>query len=140
MRTRFRRVLISGIAVLALAACQSDEEKISDHTSRGDAYRESKDFAAAIIEYKNVLQLDPNHAQAHYALAGTYLANKQTKEGFWELRESVRLDPDNIEARVQLGQLLLLARDSEEALVQSDAIIESGESLISGYLVRWLRK
>jgi tetratricopeptide (TPR) repeat protein len=94
--------------------------------SRGSAYQKAKDYPAAIIEYKNVLQIDPNNAAAHWGLAKGYLANQQIQEGFWELRETVRLDPDNKDAREQLSQLLLLGGDPDEALAQAEELISRG--------------
>src|SRR5262245_13408083 len=73
MRPHTHRLSILALLLLALAACQSDEAKIAEHMARGDEYAEQKKQAEAIIEYKSVLQLDPNHAAAHYALAKAYL-------------------------------------------------------------------
>jgi tetratricopeptide (TPR) repeat protein len=97
-----------------------------EHLSRGSDYQKAKDYPASIIEYKNVLQIDPNNAAAHWGLAKGYLANQQIQEGFWELRETVRLDPDKNDAREQLSQLLLLGGDPDEALVQSEELISRG--------------
>ncbi|MCC6643031.1 MAG: tetratricopeptide repeat protein, partial [Deltaproteobacteria bacterium] len=73
--SRSRR-LASLCAVLALAmggsllgACQSQETKISEHQERGEQYAKDGKYAEAVIEFKNVLQLDPNQAKAHYGLA-----------------------------------------------------------------------
>jgi len=111
---------------LALAACQDDEARVAEHLSRGAEYQKGNDYAAAIIEYKNVLQIDPNNAAAHWGLAKGYLANQQVPEGFWELRETVRLDPDNLDAREQLAQLLLIGGDPDESLLQAEELIERG--------------
>ncbi|HXV37081.1 MAG TPA: tetratricopeptide repeat protein [Myxococcota bacterium] len=126
MRSISKRILILAGCALALAACKDNEERIAEHLSRGAAYQKAQDYPAAIIEYKNVLQLDPNNAAAHWGLAKGYLANQQIPEGFWELRESVRLDPDNEDARVQLSQLLLLGGDPDEALAQAEELIARG--------------
>ncbi len=126
MRSIPKRILVLAACSLALGACRDDQEKIADHLSRGSDYQQQKDYPAAIIEYKNVLQLDPNNAAAHWGLAKGYLANQQIPEGFWELRESVRLDPENDEARAQLAQLLLLAGDPDESLVQAEELISRG--------------
>lgn len=134
MCSKFTHQLIRVAFVLILAACQGDAEKIADHLDRGDQYAEAGDPAAAIIEYKNVLQIDPNHVAAHFGLAKAYLVNKQVSEGFWELRETVRLDPERSDARSQLAELLLLAGDPEEALVQSDELVSREVS--AGYLLR----
>ena len=118
MRRIVTRIGVLVACSLVLGACQDDGEKIVEHLGRGSAYQKAKDYPSAIIEYKNVLQIDPNNAAAHWGLAKGYLANQQIQEGFWELRETVRLDPDNKDAREQLSQLLLLGGDPEEALAQ----------------------
>jgi tetratricopeptide (TPR) repeat protein len=120
------RIVVLAACSFALGACQDDEEKAGEHLERGAAYQKAQDYPAAIIEYKNVLQLDPNNAAAHWGLAKGYLANQQIPEGFWELRETVRLDPDNLDARAQLSQLLLLAGDPDEALAQADELLSRG--------------
>ena len=81
-----------------LLGCRSDEQAIAEHLQRGEDYQNDKKYAEAVIEYKNVLQIDPNHADAHYGLAKSHLQLGQAKEGFWELRETVRLDPKNYDA------------------------------------------
>jgi tetratricopeptide (TPR) repeat protein len=128
------RILVLAACSLVLGACQDDGEKVVGHLSRGSEYQQTKDFPAAIIEYKNVLQIDPNNAAAHWGLAKGYLANQQIQEGFWELRETVRLDPDNKDAREQLSQLLLLGGDPDEALAQAEELISRGGE--RGHLLR----
>jgi tetratricopeptide (TPR) repeat protein len=133
---RFRGPVIIATAALALLGCQGDEAKIAQHMERGDAYLESKDYAEAIIEYKNVLQIDPNQASAHWGLAQSYLQNQQPRQGFWELRETVRLDPSNLEAKLQFAQVSIYAGELEEALKQTDEVVAADPSMVTAYLVR----
>jgi tetratricopeptide (TPR) repeat protein len=126
MRRIVTRTFVLTACSLVLGACQDDGEKVVEHLSRGSDYQMERNYPAAIIEYKNVLQIDPNNAAAHWGLAKGYLANQQLQEGFWELRETVRLDPDNTDAREQLTQLLLLGGDPDEALVQAEELISRG--------------
>jgi len=126
MRRIVTRILVLAACSLVLGACQDDGEKLAEHLRRGSDYQAAKDYPAAIIEYKNVLQIDPNNAVAHWGLAKGYLATQKIQEGFWEIRETVRLDPDNLEAREQLSQLLLLGGDPDEALAQAEELISRG--------------
>jgi len=123
IRPRF--VLALGLALLVLTACQDDATRIADHRARGEAYAENEEYAEAILEFKNVLKLDPNDAAAHYGLATTYLAQKDARRAYWELEETVRLDPENVEARLQLAQFLLFQKDEdkERAIASADAIL-----------------
>ncbi|MBW2693387.1 MAG: tetratricopeptide repeat protein, partial [Deltaproteobacteria bacterium] len=77
MRRMLTRILVLAACSFVLGACQDDEEKAVEHLERGSAYQKAQDYPAAIIEYKNVLQLDPNNAAAHWGLAKGYLANQQ---------------------------------------------------------------
>ncbi len=135
MRVRsFWIVAMSGVVLLA--GCRSDEQAIADHLKRGEEYQKEKKHAEAIIEYKNVLQIDPNRADAHYELAKAFLQLGQAKEGFWELRETVRLDPKNHEAAVQFGQISIYAGELEEALKRADGVLADDPKNEKAWLVK----
>ena len=86
MRSSISAKLASGLVVAALlffAACKSDEEKLTDFLERGRAAIEAEKYDEAIIEFRNVLQVDPNNAESHYALAKAYLARQMLKEAYF---------------------------------------------------------
>ncbi len=124
------------IPLLWLTACQDDAAKLTEHISRGESYVEEEHFPEAVIEYRSALQIDPNHAGAHFALAHTYLRLGKAREGFWELRETVRLDPANHEAKLEFSQLAIFAEEHEEALKQTESVIADDPPNIRAYLVR----
>ena len=129
-------LVVIGALLLGTAACQSDEEKLAGFLESGNEALDAEEFEEAVIEFRNVLQLDPNHAEAHYALARSYTALQKLKEAYWELHESVRLDPSNTDARVSFAQFSLIAKDYEEVLTQTEAILESEPSRASAYTLR----
>ncbi|MEZ4218784.1 MAG: tetratricopeptide repeat protein [Myxococcota bacterium] len=129
-------VLSAAALCLALAACKSDEQKLAEFLDRGKQALDAEKYDEAVIEYRNVLQLDPNHPEAHYALARSYTALQKLKEAYWELHEAVRLDPSNIDARVSFAQFSLLAKDYEEVLAQADAIVAQEPDRASAYTLR----
>lgn len=133
-----RALLSVGVAALfvGLPGCKGDEEKVAAFMQRGDEYREGEKFKEAIIEYRNVLQIDPNHALAHERLAESYLKNQQVKEGYWELSETVRLDPGNLEARTNYAALSLAAERYDEVLDQADAILEIDPLRSSAWILK----
>ena len=134
---RFRSFpLVLFVAGALLAGCASDEESLAAHYQRGEEYREGGDLDEAIIEFKNALQIDPNHAKAHYGLAQTFLAQGKAREGFWELRETVRLDPSNHDAAVQFAQISIYAGEIEEALERADAILAESPEDEKAWLVK----
>lgn len=134
---RSLRAVFLGLACAAfLAGCQSDEAKLAGHLTRAEEYAKENKHGEAIIEYKNVLQIDPNHAAAHFGLAKAYLATNKLREGYWELRETARLDPKNLDAKLQYGQLARLAGEHEEALQQADDVIAADPAKFEAQILR----
>jgi tetratricopeptide (TPR) repeat protein len=128
--------LVLFVASALLAGCASDEEALASHYQRGEEYRESESYDEALIEYKNALQIDPNHADSHYGLAQTFLAQGKAREGFWELRETVRLDPANHMAAVQFAQISIYAGEIEEALERADGVLADAPDNERAWLVK----
>jgi tetratricopeptide (TPR) repeat protein len=105
-----RRAARAGV-VLALVlgvACADDATRLESHRARAEVYFEEEKYPEAIIEFKNVLQIDPNDVVAHFGLARAYLAQGGGRAR-WELQETVRLDPTHDEARLLLANLLFYA-------------------------------
>jgi tetratricopeptide (TPR) repeat protein len=109
---------------------------MQEHMTRGQDFAEAERFQEAIIEFKSVLQIDPNVGDAHYGLAHAYLRMNRPREGFWQLRETVRLDPANHEAKLEFSQLAILAGEKDEALRQASAVVEADPSNVRAHLVK----
>lgn len=136
MRIQIVRASVVALSALLLAACQSDADKVAEHLSRAQEYYDAEQWPEAIIEYKNVLQVDPNHAEAHWKLSQSYLKSDKSREGFWELRETVRLDPKNHDAKLQFAQISIYAGELEEALARSDEVIAEDPNRSDAFLVK----
>lgn len=140
---RIRLLSAPGLLCLALLAavplgCQDDASRLAEHMARGDQSLEDEKPNEAVLEYRNALQIDPNHAAAHFGLAKAYLAQRDVRKAYWELQETVRLDPENLDARIALGQFLLLGGEDEfnQALEQADAILEREPGRWEAYVIR----
>jgi tetratricopeptide (TPR) repeat protein len=112
-----------GLALLLWAGCSSDQEQFAGFMEQGEHYSEQKQWEEAVIEYRNALQVDPNSAEAHHALAKAYLQSGRVREAYWELHETGRLDPTNVEAQLAYGELSLAAKESEAALEAADGVL-----------------
>ncbi|MFQ5415886.1 MAG: tetratricopeptide repeat protein [Myxococcota bacterium] len=130
------RIVAAALAGLLLFACQSDEEKLAEHMSRGDAYFDNEKYGEAIIEYMSFLQIDPNDGVAHYKLSKALFKTNKVREGYWELRETVRLDPANLEAKIELSIMLLFAKEYEEALEQIDEAVAVDPGKVRAHAIR----
>ena len=121
----FRRACALLATALILAACQDDAERLAEHRRRAEAYLEEEKHAEAIIEFKNMLQVDPNLADVHHGLAKALIGEKKIRQAYWELQETVRLDPSNLDAKLEYGQFLLYGKESEieNALTQAEEVL-----------------
>ncbi len=132
-------VILFCFALLVLIGC-SQEAKKERHWRRAEKYFSENKFREAIIEYKNVLQIDPNSAAARHKLGLAFLRTGQFREAFGELSKSVELDPELIDARIQLGNLYLLSRDGPKAREQAEKVLSKDPNNPSGRLKGTLRK
>ncbi|MDP6981331.1 MAG: tetratricopeptide repeat protein, partial [Myxococcota bacterium] len=130
------RALIIAALPLMLTACESDEEKLAAFYAQGEDYAEQEKFQEAVIEYKNVLKINPNHADTHYELAKAYMNLGRARDAYWEMSETVRLDPSNTEAGLSFGALSLVANDGEQALAMGDLAIKNEPENPQGYILR----
>ena len=126
----------TAVAALLLAACQSEESKVAQHLARGQEYSDAEKWDEAVIEYKNVIQLDPNNVEGHWKLSQAFLKSDKPREGFWELRETVRLDPKNHDAKLQFAQISVFAGELEEALARAEEVIAEDPQRSEAYLVQ----
>jgi tetratricopeptide (TPR) repeat protein len=130
------RIFALSACMAALVACENEQQRLTEHVERAEKFAEEEKHAEAILSYRNVLQLDPNFAPAHYGLAKSFIATRKPREAYWALHETVRLDPSNREARLIYTQLLLLAQQNEQALEQAGALVASDASDPTGHLMR----
>ena len=137
MLSPFRSFFLLVVCVSFLGlACQSDEEKVAGFMQSGEAYLETGSLDEAVIEFRNALQLDPNLAVAHYALANAYLELRRGNEAYWEFSETVRLDDGNVEAWLKLSGLSLVLENFEETVEQADQVIGLDPSKSSAYVLK----
>ncbi len=127
---------VAAIVLLLLGGCQSDEERLSTFLERGEEYVNADQAPEAIIEFKNVLQLDPENAAAHEALSLAYLKVEKPREAYWEMSETVRLDPQNVDARLRYGTVSAAIGDYDLSLEQAEAVLAIDPTNSAAYIIR----
>jgi tetratricopeptide (TPR) repeat protein len=108
----------------ALFGCSSKEEKKARHLEKARQYLEKNELQKAVIELKNVIQLDPANDTAQYELGETYLKLKQGNEAFQAFSKAVSTNPDNMKAQLKVGQILLLGRRAADARKKAELVLE----------------
>jgi tetratricopeptide (TPR) repeat protein len=136
------RITLVLFLLLMCAGCSSKEEKKAKHLEKAKEYIEKSEFKKAVIELKNVVQLDPKNDAAYYELGETYLKLKQGKEAFQSFARAVSSNPGNLKAQLKMGQIFLLGKRTEDARKKAELILEKSPddiealSLLSGVQVQ----
>ncbi len=115
--------------------CGSDEEKEAEHHKRAKEYIEKEEFKNAVIELRNVVQLNPKNDAAYYELGEAYLNLKQVKEAFQAFSQAASINADNLDAQLKIGQILLLGEKTEDARKQAEVILEKSPGNIDALLL-----
>ena len=133
-----RALVLAGITIivassLPLQGCSkfSPEAKKETHRQRGLAYFEKGQFQEALIELKNLIQIDPKDADGHYRLALTYiklggLPNLQAAYG--ELSKTVELDAANQDAQLKLAEMYLASQQPTKARERAEVVLASARA------------
>lgn len=86
-------------------------------TVRSSEYGEKKDPGRAILEYRRLLQLEPDNADAMVNLGNIYYGmGKMRKARHWYL-EALMVDPDHVEGNYNFANLLDEQGEVEPAIV-----------------------
>ncbi len=135
-------VMLVSFTLFFGSGCASKEEKKAKHFEKAKEYISKNELKKAVIELKNVVQLDPQHDAAYLELGETYLKLKEPREAFQAYTRAVSANPDNLKAQLKLGQMLLLGRQTEEAKKKAELILTKSPdsvealSLLSGVQVQ----
>ncbi len=113
-------VLIS----LALAACESDEERANAFYESGLELLEQGEVARAVVEFRNVLAIDENHREARSIYAKSVLELGEPREAYAQYLRLVEQYPDDVDGRVVLSELSFQNNSFEEFERHSIAAIE----------------
>jgi Tfp pilus assembly protein PilF len=119
--------MLVAILFVQCIGCASKEEKEARHLERARQYVEKTEFKKAVIEFRNVVQLDPENDAAHYELGETYLKLQQGREAFQSFSRAVSVNPENMKAQLKMGQILLLGKRTEEAKKKAELVLEKSK-------------
>ena len=115
MKTGLFRATAVLSLVIFLSACESSEERAEKHFQSAVALLEAGDVERAMVEFRNVFQLDDDHREARVAYANAVLSQGRTAEAYNQFLRLVEQSPDDFDSRRSLAELAVLAQSWEEA-------------------------
>lgn len=128
---------VAAVMAAALTACSSDPQaEAREYLERGNRQASTKQFAAAIIEYRRAVQADPRLGEARLQLAHAYAS---TGDGANALREYVRaadLLPENQDAQRRAGAFMLLAGQFTDAQGLADRMLKRDPNNVEAMVLK----
>jgi len=91
--------------LLLLLACSPGSREAS-FLKRGKHYLEKRDYARAVLEFRNARQIMPQDAEPYYQEGLAYLGLGNRSSAFQSLSKAIQLNPKHVSAQVKLTELL----------------------------------
>jgi putative PEP-CTERM system TPR-repeat lipoprotein len=114
-RTREWTILLVVGMVVAAGCSRSPEVRKSRHLERGDSYAARQQYREAVLEYRNVLRIDPTNERAVRQLGVVHYELGELAQAFRYLLKAEELAPDALDIRVKLGAIYFLGDKPQEA-------------------------
>ena len=132
------RKLITALAVVALlvAGCQTKEERAAGHQQRAESYYEQEQWDEAKIELLNLIQVDPENAEARERLGEVRVKLGEYGDALWQYQEAVRLQPDRSEWRVRLATLEFASGRMDRASEHVSYVLEREPRNVEALMLR----
>ncbi len=123
MENKFLKLVFTISLVIMIVSCGGEDARKAKYYEKGKAYYEQGDYDKAKVELKNVLQIDPKFADAHYLFGEVEEKNKNLRAAYVHYYKAAEIDDSNLDAHNKLARLYLLSGDLEKAQEQLDAIV-----------------
>jgi tetratricopeptide (TPR) repeat protein len=93
-----------------------EETTVDGHSIRGSEYYNKGMLDEAIEEFKEVLEIDPDDAEAHYNLGNAYVDKEMFEEAISAYKKAIELNPEFIDAYLNLGMVYLNKDLTDDAI------------------------
>ncbi|WP_308918164.1 tetratricopeptide repeat protein [Jannaschia sp. LMIT008] len=130
----FRFLLIPALA-LALAACNSSEERAAEFFRSGLELREEGDLNRAAIEFRNVFRYDGEHRDARLNLAEILLEQGKVPEAYGQYLRLSEQYPDDLDIRTAMALIAIEARQWDEAERHGRMVVDGGVDTLDARVV-----
>jgi tetratricopeptide (TPR) repeat protein len=129
---------LAGVLLLlsVISGCGNAEQSANKYLESGKNLIAKGELAKARLEFKNALQVDPRLAEAFYQLALLDEKDQKWQPMFKNLQTVESLNPQHIEAITKLGQVNLLAGNTEVAAAKAAIALELNSKYIPALLLK----
>src|SRR5262249_39549479 len=123
--TASRFVIVCMLTAAAGTACHRDSRAASRAAfARAEQYAGAGDDGAAIIEYRNAIQLDSQFGDAYNTLSLAYSRTRNATEAFRASVRAADLFPNNVDIQLRAIEFLLKARQFDDVRARAQAVLK----------------
>jgi tetratricopeptide (TPR) repeat protein len=130
------RVILLCLAALIVVGCGGAEQRKAKYLERGKEYFAQESYDKALVELKNVLQIDPKDAEAYYLLGKVEEQKENWQQAFGNYSRAVELNPNHTNALYKLGLVYYLTGDTGKASEKVDEILKIQPNNLYGRTLR----
>ncbi len=107
--------LLAVAALLALTACNlSPDAKEASYLEKGKKEFAKRNYAVAVLQFKNASEAKPWEAEPHYQLGLAYMAGGDAKSAALDFKKATELNPRHTGAQLKLGEMMAASRNKDE--------------------------
>lgn len=125
---RPRRLLLSTAMALTLgltlAGCKTSAEKADEYYQSGLELLEQGDVDRAMVQFRNVFDVEGTHYEARKALAETLVAQDRGGDAYGQYLRLAEQYPDDLDTRVALARMAFRAKNWDEFLRHATRAVE----------------
>lgn len=115
LRKRLTLTAFALALTLSVSACKSAEERAEEHYQTALSLIAEGDYDRAIVELRNVFQLDGSHKEARRTLAHVTLTERGNRqEAYSQYLRLAEQYPDDLDARIKLSEIAFAAANWDE--------------------------
>ena len=93
----------------------NNNERAIHHFMQGEFLLNQGNYALAVLEFQDALDIDPNASTIHISIADAYRRLGRSRHAEDHLQIAIDLDPEELSSREMLGHLYLINRKYKEA-------------------------
>ena len=121
---RMKLIFALVLSAMILTACDTAEERAEEHFQSGMELLEAGDVDRALVEFKNVFELNGRHKGARQAFAEAVYSRGNIREAFSQYLLLAEQFPSDVSARISLTEIALDVRDWDEVVRHGTKAIE----------------
>jgi tetratricopeptide (TPR) repeat protein len=112
-RHQYRFTAILCLLIVMAACSTSPQSREARFLKRGDALFAKKEYARAVIEFRNAAAAVPTDAEPHYRMGLSYMAAGEEMNAARAFQKAITLNPKHAGAQLKAAEMMASSRDQQ---------------------------